>query len=421
MPSQSISLYNLLANHRLFNKSVKFGLKRIKIALSLLGHPERKFKNVISVLGESGKFTTLSTLKSFIEANNQTTSAYISPSLQDIKERFYMGERYLSHKKIKRTIKEIEKLKIPLTIYEVLTLVYVINASKQNVDYHLVETGALWKHDCSNIFDFPLIQIVTNINLQHKIFLKNKTLNEIIKEDVGYLNNFTNIYIGKQTPYVLKKVKYHLKRNKSKIVYPNSWRLIKENKIYSYLDDKTKIKLKTKNVYSKGMFENIGHAIKIALDLKISKKVIEKTLPNLSFPGRYNYLKKGKIKNKLHRNEKIMVDGAHSPTDAKNLYYYLKTLKVPKYGIWSMTKNKDLDLFIKEFKNIFKKIVTIPIPNESSSVSANKLNKIAIKNKINSEVSNNLFAALKKISTREKKLIVCFGSLYSCGSILNKN
>ena len=73
---------------------------------------------------------------------------------------------------------------------------YVINASRHNVDYNLIETGALWKHDCSNIFDFPLPQIVTNINLQHKIFLKKKTLNEIIKEDVGYLNNFTNIYIS---------------------------------------------------------------------------------------------------------------------------------------------------------------------------------------------------------------------------------
>ena len=421
MPSRSISLYNLLASHKLFNKSVKFGLKRVKLALNLLGHPERKLNNVISVLGESGKFTTLFTLKNFIEANNQTASAYISPSLQDIRERFYMGKKYLTHKEIKKTIKKIEKLRIPLTIYEVLTLVYVINASKQNVDYHLVETGALWKHDCSNIFDFPLAQIVTNINLQHKIFLKKKTLDEIIHEDVGYLNNFTNIYIGKQTPYVLKRIKKYLKKNKSKINYPNAWRLIKKNNIFYFQDKKVSIKLNTKNVYSKGMFENICHAIKIALDLKISKKVIEKTLPNLFFPGRFNYLKKGKIKNILHKNETIMVDGAHSPADAKNLYDYLKTLNVPKYGIWSMTKNKEPDIFIKEFKNIFKKIVTMSIPNENNSVSAKKLNKIAIKNKINSQVGSNLRDALKKISDKEKKTIICFGSLYNAGFILNKN
>ena len=65
--SQSIRLYKQLANHKLFNKSVNFGLKRIKLALKLLGNPEKKLKNVISVVGESGKFTTLSSLKSFLE------------------------------------------------------------------------------------------------------------------------------------------------------------------------------------------------------------------------------------------------------------------------------------------------------------------------------------------------------------------
>ena len=98
--SQSINLYKQLANHKLFNKSVNFGLKRIKLALDLLGNPEKKLKNVISVVGESGKFTTLFSLKSFIEANNQKITAHISPSLRDIRERFYMGEKYLSHKQI---------------------------------------------------------------------------------------------------------------------------------------------------------------------------------------------------------------------------------------------------------------------------------------------------------------------------------
>ena len=389
--SQSINLYKQLLNHKLFNKSVKFGLKRIKLALSLLGNPERKLNNVINVLGESGKFTTLWTLKNFIEANNQTVSTYISPSLQDIRERFYMGSRYLTYKEIKGTIREIEKLKIPLTVYEVLTLVYVINASKLNVDYFILETGALWKHDCSNIFDFPLAQIVTNINLQHKIFLKKKTLNEIIKEDVGYLSHFTNIYIGKQTPYVLKKIKGHLKRNKSQIHYPNSWRLIKRNKYYHYQDKKIKIKLNAKNVHSLGMFQNLAHAIKIALDLKISKKIIEKTIPSLTFPGRFNYLKKGRIKKMLHKNELIMIDGAHAPADALNLYNYLKTIKLPKYGIWSMTKNKEPDLFIKQLKGAFKKIVTMPIENEFNSVSSNELYKVAVKNKFKVEKSSNQF------------------------------
>ena len=419
--SQSINLYNQLASHKLFNKSVNFGLKRIKLALSLLGHPEKKLKNVISVIGESGKFTTLFSLKSFIEANNQKVTTHVSPSLRDIKERFYMGDKYLDHKEIKKTIKQIEKLNIPLTVFECLTLIYIINASKKNADYNIQETGALWRLDSNNINDFPRLQICTNINKQHLNFLKRKTLDEVIKEDVGFLSDFTNIYVGKQSPNVLRKIKTKLKNNKSKIIYPDTWKLFKKGGRYYYQDRKFKIKLNTKNVYSKGMFENVCLAIKVALDLKIDKKIIQKTLPLLSFEGRFQYLNKGRIKNRLHKNEIIMIDGAHATADARNLAAYLKNIKIPKYGIWAMTKNKEPDLFIKKLKGVFKKIVIMPIENETNSVSVNKLYKIAVKNKFKAEKSNNFTEALKKISSKEKKLIVCFGSLYNCGNILNKN
>ena len=169
------------------------------------------------------------------------------------------------------------------------------------------------------------------------------------------------------------------------------------------------------------MFENVCLAIKVALDLKIDKKTIQKTLPLLSFEGRFQYLNKGKIKNRLHKNEIIMIDGAHATADAQNLAAYLKNVKIPKYGIWAMTKNKEPDLFIKKLKGLFKKIVIMPIENETNSVSVNKLYKIAVKNKFKAEKSNNFTEALKKISSKEKKLIVCFGSLYNCGNILNKN
>ena len=86
-----------------------------------------------------------------------------------------------------------------------------------------------------------------------------------------------------------------------------------------------------------------------------------------------------------------------------------------------MMKNKEPDLFIKQFKNLFKKIITTPIENEKGTMNANKLYQIALKNNITVNKANNFYEALKKISSKEKKLIVCFGSLYNVGNILNKN
>ena len=419
--SQSINLYNQLARSKLFSKTVNFDLKRIKLILKKLNNPEKKLKNVINIIGSDGKYSLLTSLKYLIEANNQSAAAYISPSIKDIRERFWMGDKFLNYKEIERSIKIIEKQKINLTVFEALTVIFILNASKKRNEYNLIEAGALFAKDSTNLFDFPKLQAIVNINKQHLNFLKKKTLNEVIFQKVGFLSNFTNIYIGKQKPKVLRKIKSILKKNLSKIDYSSSWRLEKSGNNFFYKDDRVLIKLNSKYIHSKGLLENLCLAIKIALDLKIDKKIILKTIPKIKFQARLEYITKGKLVKKISKNEKLLIDGCHSEVSAKNLANYLKTLKLPIYGIWGMTKNKDPNLFIKQFKGIFEKIFTISIKNEKASLSEDLLFKIAKKNKYDVEVSKSFDEALKKISSKERKLICIFGSLYLCGNILNKN
>jgi len=86
-----------------------------------------------------------------------------------------------------------------------------------------------------------------------------------------------------------------------------------------------------------------------------------------------------------------------------------------------MIKNKDPNNFIKQFKGVFKKIITIDIDREKKSLSKNKLLNIANKNNFSVETAENFESAIKKISSKQKKIICVFGSLYLCGNILNKN
>ena len=123
----------------------------------------------------------------------------------------------------------------------------------------------------------------------------------------------------------------------------------------------------------------------------------------------------------IKKNEKLLVDGCHSETSAENLIEYLKTLKKPIYGIWGMQKNKSPERFIKKFKNIFKKIITVTIPNEPNAVNADTLRKICLKNKNKSEDASNIIKAIKKCSDSQEKIIVIFGSLYLIGDALSKN
>ena len=86
-----------------------------------------------------------------------------------------------------------------------------------------------------------------------------------------------------------------------------------------------------------------------------------------------------------------------------------------------MMKNKEPDLFIKKFKGIFKKIITTSIENEKNCMSALDLENIAKKHQFNVDKANNFDDAIKKITSKNKKLIICLGSLYNLGNILNKN
>ena len=174
MSSQSISLYNQLDKNRLFKKRINFDLSRIKKVLKNFNNPERKLSNVINIIGSDGKFSLLTCLKYFIEENGQSVSTFISPSLKDIKERFWIKNRFLSHKEIKETIKIIQKQKIPLTTFEVLTVIYILNSSRISSDYNLIEAGALFAKDSTNLFDFPKLQAIVNINKQHLNFVKKK-------------------------------------------------------------------------------------------------------------------------------------------------------------------------------------------------------------------------------------------------------
>ena len=226
---------------------------------------------------------------------------------------------------------------------------------------------------------------------------------KFVDKKIGYLSNQTNIYIGKQNPKTLKIIKRILKKNQSNIIYPSKWRVIYKGQNIFYKDNKHKIPIRSNYVHSKGLIDNLGLAIKIALDLNIRSSIIKKTIPKIYFEGRLQYISKGKLRKYIRKNEKILLDGAHSNVSGKNLYNYLKTLKLPIYCVWGMQKNKFPKEFLKEFKGIFKKIVTVKIPNEPNSCDANELKSIAIKQGYKVETTIGIKEALKIISSKEKK------------------
>ena len=418
MSQTSKKLYQKLQKQ--YSRRINLDLKRIKKVLEKLNNPEEKLNNVINILGSDGKNATIFSLKYFLEADNKKVNTFTSPHLYDVRHRFWLGNRFVSLNEIKKYKKIIEQTKQKLTLFELLTCIYILAAAKTDPDsYNLVESGLLFKKDSTNLWSNPLAQIVTNINYQHQEWVRPKTIAEICRQKVGYLSENTNIYTGKQKPKIFKIIKNILKKNPSEKITYGSWKIINKNKKKYYKDKINLIKLESKHIHSDGLWENVGLAIKVALDLGVDTKIIKKTLPKIQFEGRVQFIK-GKLTKNLKKT-RILVDGCHSDVSTKNLARYLRKLKIPVYGICGMLKNKKPNQLIKNFKGIFKEIITVKIPNEPSAMSSFDLRRIAEKNGFQAIDSKNIKEALKKISTNEKKVVCIFGSLYLVGHALSMN
>ena len=417
---QSTSLYKKLQKR--YSRRINLNLNRINKVLHKLNNPHLSLANPINILGSDGKMSVLTSLKFFLEANKKSTTAFTSPHLYDFRHRMWLKNNYISIKKAKKFIYLIEQTKLKLTLFELLTCVYILAAKElKNVSYNLVESGLLFKKDSTNLWSAPKAQIVTNINFQHQDWVRPKTIREICRQKVDSLSKNTTIYISKQKSETLKIIKKFLKKNPSKIVYPNTWKVIKKKNKFFFLDKVNKIRIYNKHIKSKALIENLGMAIKVALDFGVNKKIILKTIPKIKFEGRVQFIKKGKLINLINKNERLLVDGCHSEESARNLCDYLKNLNLPIYGILGMKKNKLPERFIKVFRNSFKKIITVKIPGEPASMESKRLKKICESQNFKTETAEDIVHAIKKISDKKNKVIVIFGSLYLVGAALSKN
>ena len=415
----SAKLYKKLQKQ--YSRRINLDLKRIKKTLEKLNNPEEQLENIINIIGSDGKNSVLTSLKFFLEANKQNVNTFTSPHLYDVRQRFWLGNRLISINEIKKFKKIIERTKQKLTLFELLTCIYVLAATKTSPDsFNLVESGLLYRKDSTNLWSYPLAQIITNINYQHQEWVRPKTIGEICRQKVGFLSENTKIYIGKQKPKISKIIKNILKKNPSKKIVYGSWKIVnKGNKKY-YKDKKNLISLSSKYIRSDGLWENVGLAIKVAIDLGIDVKKIKQTIKKIKFEGRCQFVR-GKLTKKLYKTEKLLIDTCHSDESTKNLARYLRKFKLPIYGICGILKNKNPDKLIKNFKGIFKKIITFKIPEESNALSSFDLKKISERQGFKTLEAKNIKDALKIVSSKEKKIIVLWGSTYGAGNALSLN
>ena len=415
---------------QLHPKGIDLSLKRIKRLLKNLNNPEKKITNAIQVVGTNGKYSFCSTLREIFETAGYTVNMNISPSLRRFNERYYLSGKYISDDQLHDLLLEVEKINNDqsITFHEFICACFFLAASRNKSNVNILESGLFFRLDASNVLEKNIASVVMPIGIDHKDFLKNGTIDEIIYEKCSHLPNGSNIIVSEQKNNVIEKIKKNILNNSSKkIIFGEHYNYQKNAEGFIYKDKLGSMNLPQPNLLGDFQISNVSTAIATTRNLnqfKITENHISRAIKKIKSEGRLHHITKGKLRKYVSQNNQIIIDGAHNPLAANVVKKYLDTLDKEKkiFMILGMMINKDHKAFIQIFKNKVQSIIAVDIPNQENYLKKEKLSKIAQSCGIISRTEKSIETGLKNIAKEDENAIIfCTGSLYLSGEILNLN
>jgi dihydrofolate synthase/folylpolyglutamate synthase len=191
-----------------------------------------------------------------------------------------------------------------------------LHASRKKADISIVEAGALFRLDSSNVFQKNICSCVMPIHIDHLEFLKKGTIDEIVYEKCSHLLSGSKIFVSEQKNNVLEKIKKNIANNSSKkFILGEDYKYKKNNNGFTYEDKLGKINLPLPNLLGDFQLGTVSTAIAVARNLnqfKITDSHIKEAITKIRSEGRLQNITQGKLRKYVSESNQIIVDGAHN-------------------------------------------------------------------------------------------------------------
>ena len=350
---------------------------------------------------------------------------YTSPHLQSYTERFIFNDEEIDKENLMELLSDVEKIlgNDEATLFEILTCAYLKYAENYKNNINIIEAGLFHQYDSTNVFKENLLTLIGYINLDHIVWLKNKTIDGIIHEKTTKLLN-SNIFVNQQeNKEISLKIKNALNKNLSKkFFFGKDFNICRrENSFIQYQDHLGEIIIPEPNLLGDHQLGNISTSIAASRKLfNVKDDHIKKGVTKIELKGRLQEIKSGKLK-KLVGQNRLIVDGGHNIGASKAISNWIKNQNQDVHIIVGMMKDKSHKEFIDCFKNIVKSIQLVDIPNQKGAISKEEFKNKLEKNNINISLANSIEESLKSIAKYQNSIGICTGSLYLTGEVLNLN
>jgi dihydrofolate synthase/folylpolyglutamate synthase len=393
-------------------RGMSLGLRPIRRALALRGHPERGFRSV-HVAGTNGKGSVSAMIASVLSASGARVGLFTSPHLHRLVERFRVDGRAMGTRELGRRVGELKSFlegpRAPkLTFFEVCTLLAFEWFRDAGCDLAVIEVGIGGRLDSTNVLT-PALSVITSVALDHQDKL-GPTLRHIAREKAGIIKPRVPVVFCARERAVASVITQRAERLAARCV--EAERAQSEpgaSGRHRVRFDGRPLSVRIPLV-GDYQADNLGCAV-AALDVlqkrgvAISAAALRRGLWRVRWPGRLELLPGA---------PDVLCDAAHNPAAARELATHVRGLPhARKVLLFGVLKDKDYEEMLSELLPCFDACVF------ATPASPRALASSDLRARFGGAAFNNVDTALKHARKLAKKrgLVVAAGSIFLMSAV----
>lgn len=392
----------------------KLGLERITELCDRLGNPQNR-THIIHIAGTNGKGSFGAMLSTILAESGYKTGGFSSPALTDLTDSFRINGESISADDFNDVMADIiplcEAMADKPTEFEVLTAAAYELFRRKNCDIALIECGMGGETDSTNVLEYPVLSVITNIALDHTAFLGG-TIEEIARCKAGIIKPSRPVLYGGNDDGALEIIRSISQKNGSQLTLADKDRVtVLESDINGIVySDKAFGRLKSQLIgsYQKYNLANVLTAVEIlrSMEMNIPDSAVKSGIEKAVWQGRFEV---------VSRNPLVIYDGAHNPDGiiqaAESISTYISGKIALLIGVMA---DKEYGLYPEILGKFIDKAFAV-IPDNPRSLDSDTLAAAFEKKGINAvscgSVESGLTQALEYAKSRNIPLIA-LGSLY---------
>ena len=405
--------------HSVFWKGSIPGLSRTQELLRKMGNPEKKLK-FVHIAGTNGKGSTAAMTASILRQAGYTVGLYTSPYIYRFHERMQVNGVEITDEELVEVTEFVKPFADSMaespTEFELVCGIAFEYFLRKKCDIVVLEVGMGGAFDATNVIECPEVAVITNIGLDHTEVLGD-TLEKIAETKAGIFKEGGDAVIYRGTPGVEQVFEticaqrnVSLKKADFDGLQLHSHGL--EGQIFD-CGERKNLHLPLLGIHQ---LKNAAVVLGIMDTLKnkgwnISEENIREGLRTVRWPGRFDIVSHDPL---------FIIDGGHNPQCIEalvlNIRDYLTGRKV--IALTGVLADKDYGDMYKPVMPLVQEFVCITPPNprklEATELAAH-LTATGARATACASIEEGVRTAITLAG--KEGVVLCFGSLYTIGSI----